>query len=228
MDKLRATGRALEELGLGEIYLLEKFYGKEGKRTGAETRAEGRDRRSFLSELFASYRDCTKCELHRSRSQVVFGDGNPHSPIVFVGEAPGEEEDRQGRPFVGRAGQYLNGKIEEVLGLKREEVYITNVCKCRPPSNRKPLPSEIKSCFPYLRKELEIIKPRVICCLGATAVEGILGKSVPVTRARGKFFTYPYDPSIRVLLTYHPAYILRNPRADKDFTEDLERLREFV
>ena len=228
MNRLRAIARALEVIGLGEVYLLKGISIADSGYTEADVNTQARDRISLLSELFASYRDCTKCELYQSRSQVVFGDGNPYSPIVFVGEAPGEEEDRQGRPFVGRAGQYLNRKVEEVLGLKREEVYISNVCKCRPPANRKPTPSEIKSCFPYLRRELEIIKPKVICCLGATAVEGILGKSVPVTRARGKFFTYPYDPSIRVLLTYHPAYILRNPKADADFTEDLERLKEFV
>jgi len=123
-----------------------------------------------------------------------------------VGEAPGEEEDAQGKPFVGRAGRYLNRKIQEVLGLRREEVYITNVCKCRPPGNRKPAPAEISACFPYLKREIDIIRPKVICCLGATA----------------------YDSSIRVFLTYHPAYILRNPRADGDFTEDLERLRELI
>jgi len=220
-EVIEATARALESLGLGEIYLM----------VGGKKRVEERveeDRSIRLSSLFSSYKDCTKCELHRSRTQVVFGDGNPYSPIVFVGEAPGEEEDRQGKPFVGRAGQYLNRKIEEVLGLKREEVYITNVCKCRPPSNRKPTQQEIGACFPYLRKELEILRPKVICCLGATAVEGILGKNIPVTRARGKFFSYPYDPSVKVLLTYHPAYILRNPRADDQFTEDLERLKEFV
>ncbi len=221
MNRILATAKALETLGLGEIYLTSSLETKENQ-------AVREDRNALLSELFSSYRDCTKCDLHRSRSQVVFGDGNPYSPIVFVGEAPGEEEDRQGRPFVGRAGQYLNRKIEEVLGLKREEVYITNVCKCRPPSNRKPTQPEIRACFPYLRKELEILSPRVICCLGATAAEGILGKNIPVTKARGKFFAYPYDSSVKVLLTYHPAYILRNPRADEQFTEDLERLRDFV
>jgi DNA polymerase len=217
-----ALAKVLRDLGFGEIYLREASVGVR-KKIEVEP-----DRKEFLEALFGSYRDCTKCDLHRSRSQVVFGDGNPLSPIVFVGEAPGEEEDKQGKPFVGRAGQYLNRKIEEVLGLRREEVYITNVCKCRPPSNRKPSPSEIRSCFPYLKRELEILKPKVICCLGATAAEGIIGKNISITKARGKLFSYPFDPTVKVLLTYHPAYILRNPSADSQFTEDLEKLKGFV
>ncbi len=210
---IEETARALAEIGFGEVYL---------------RRRVSVDKRKLLEEHFNSFKDCTKCPLHKHRTQVVFGDGNPNSPVVFVGEAPGEDEDRQGRPFVGRAGKYLNRKIEEVLGLKREEVYITNVCKCRPPGNRKPTPAEINACFPYLKRELEIIKPKVICCLGATAAEGILGKKLSVTKVRGKTFSYPYDSSIKVLLTYHPAYILRNPTADRDFTEDMERLRELI
>ncbi|WP_457601158.1 uracil-DNA glycosylase [Hydrogenivirga sp.] len=217
---MKETAKALEEIGFGEIYLTEKLSRKASKPLS--------DKRALLQEHFNSFRDCTKCELHKNRTQVVFGDGNPYSPVVFVGEAPGEDEDRQGRPFVGRAGKYLNRKIEEVLGLKREEVYITNVCKCRPPGNRKPTPSEINACFPYLKKELEIIKPKVICCLGATAGEGILGKKLSITKARGKTNPYPYDPNITVLLTYHPAYILRNPRADGEFTQDMEKLKELI
>ncbi len=220
---IEETARALEKLGFGEIYLT-----KSGKKGGARRKGKMEDRRKLLQEHFNSFKDCTKCDLHRNRTQVVFGDGNPYSPVVFVGEAPGEDEDRQGRPFVGRAGKYLNKKIEEVLGLKREEVYITNVCKCRPPGNRKPTPAEIGACFPYLKKELEIIKPKVICCLGATAGEGILGKKLSITKVRGQTMPYPYDPKILVLLTYHPAYILRNPRADTEFVEDLEKLRELI
>jgi len=215
------TLKVLRILGLGEIYRLKPL--REPSLRGGE-----KDRRKLLEEHFRSFRDCIRCPLHRSRTRVVFGDGNPYSPVVFVGEAPGEEEDAQGKPFVGRAGRYLNRKIQEVLGLRREEVYITNVCKCRPPGNRKPAPAEISACFPYLKREIDIIRPKVICCLGATAGEGILGKKLSVTRVRGQTFPYPYDSSIRVFLTYHPAYILRNPRADGDFTEDLERLRELI
>ena len=217
---IRETLKALEEIGFKEIYMMEKLDRQR------EPRSE--DRKRLLEEHFNSFKDCTKCDLHKSRTQVVFGDGNPYSPVVFVGEAPGEDEDRQGRPFVGRAGKYLNKKIEEVLGLKREEVYITNVCKCRPPGNRKPTPLEIRACFPYLKKELEIIKPNVICCLGATAGEGILGKKLSITKVRGKVYPYPYDPKIKVLLAYHPAYILRNPTADVEFVEDLMKLKELI
>ncbi|MDQ7082454.1 MAG: uracil-DNA glycosylase [Aquificota bacterium] len=220
---VRETARALAEIGLGEVYLLSRTEKRSSEREKSEPRAEDKD--TLLRKHFNSFRDCTRCPLHRSRSQVVFGDGNPDSPVVFVGEAPGEEEDAQGRPFVGRAGRYLNQKIQEVLGLRREEVYITNVCKCRPPENRKPTSQEIRACFPYLRRELEIIRPKVICCLGATAGEGILGKTMPITKLRGKVFPYPYNPKIKVFLTYHPAYILRNPKAEGEFLEDLKNSR---
>ncbi len=219
MKDIISTLKVLEVIGIREIYLEKR---EEVSLAKTNTKEES------LKKLFDSYRDCTKCALHKSRTQVVFGDGNPNSPIVFVGEAPGEEEDKQGKPFVGRAGQYLNRKIEEVLGLKREDVYITNVCKCRPPENRKPLPQEMGSCFPYLRRELEIVKPKVICCLGSTAVEGILGKKVSVTKVRGKITTYPYDTKIKVLITYHPAFILRNPKADPQFVEDLKKLKSLA
>jgi len=215
------TAKVLSALGLGEVYLMGKLKEPPPERGAG-------DREKALEELFGSFRDCKRCPLWKNRTQVVFGDGSPYSPVVFVGEAPGEEEDAQGKPFVGRAGRYLNRKIEDILELKREEVYITNVCKCRPPGNRKPTPAEISACFPYLKREIDIIKPKVICCLGATAGEGILGKKLSVTRVRGQTFPYPYNPRIRVLLAYHPAYILRNPRAEADFVEDLEKLRELI
>ncbi len=229
-EKIYALSKALEAIGFGEIYLTRelKKEEKEGKEEKRKVQEKIQDKRTLLISLFNSYKDCTKCELHKSRSQVVFGDGNPDSPLVFVGEAPGEEEDIQGKPFVGKAGKYLNKKIEEVLGLKREEVYITNVCKCRPPNNRKPVATEIAACFPYLKKELEIIKPKVICCLGATAGEGILGKKISITKMRGTVHPYPYNPKIKVFLTFHPAYILRNPGADPVFVEDMKRLKKLL
>jgi DNA polymerase len=147
--------------------------------------------------------------------------------VVFVGEAPGEEEDRQKKPFVGRAGRYLNEKLQEV-GLRREDVYITNVVKSRPPGNRKPTKDEMMGCLPYLRKEIEIIKPKLIVCLGSTALEGLLGKNLPITRHRGQVFDYPYDRNIKVFLTYHPAYVLRNPQADKEFTQDIKKVVELL
>ncbi|RLJ70511.1 DNA polymerase [Hydrogenivirga caldilitoris] len=221
----KETAKALEVIGFDEIYLTKRLTDGNKRIPGDRTI---QDKRGLLLEHFNSFKDCTKCELHKSRTQVVFGDGNPYSPVVFVGEAPGEDEDRQGRPFVGRAGKYLNTKIEEVLGLRREEVYITNVCKCRPPGNRKPTPLEISACFPYLKKELDIIEPKVICCLGATAGEGILGKKLSITKLRGQTMPYPYNTKVLVFLTYHPAYILRNPRADGEFTEDMRKLKELI
>jgi len=144
-----------------------------------------------------------------------------------VGEAPGEEEDIQGKPFVGRAGRYLNDQLKKI-GMPRETVYITNVNKCRPPGNRKPNYIEMQACLPYLRKEINIINPKIICCLGATAAEGILGKKMQITKVRGQLFPYPYNPSIKVFLTYHPAFILRNMNAESEFIEDLTKLRELV
>ena len=158
----------------------------------------------------------------------MFYDGNPHSKVVFVGEAPGEEEDKQGKPFVGRAGQYLN-RVLEKIGWSRSDIYITNVCKCRPPGNRKPLPKEMQTCLNvFLKNEIKIIQPKVICCLGATAAEAFLGKTVRITRMRGKFYPNPLFPNTKLFLTYLPAYILRNMREAKVFEEDLKKLKEFV
>ena len=218
---LEETLKALEAIGFGEIYLMTKEE-KERKQESGE------DKREALKKLYEEWKDCKKCELHKNRTQVVPGNGNPNSPLVFVGEAPGEEEDKQGKPFVGRAGQLLNKLIEDILGMKREEVYITNVCKCRPPGNRKPTSTEMRACFPYLKKELEVIKPKVICCLGATAGEGILGKKLQITKVRGQVFVYPYNPKTKVFLTYHPAYVLRNPSEEATIIKDFERLKKLL
>ncbi|SNZ11370.1 uracil-DNA glycosylase [Hydrogenobacter hydrogenophilus] len=212
--KLFATVKSLEEIGITELYLIESRSEKIGKKL-------------LLEELFKKLSTEGKCVLYEGSSGYVFGDGNPDSPVVFVGEAPGEEEDRQKKPFVGRAGRYLNEKLQEV-GLSREEVYITNVVKSRPPGNRKPTKDEMIGCIPYLRKEIEIIKPKLIVCLGSTALEGLLGKNLPITRYRGQVFDYPYDRNIKVFLTYHPAYVLRNPQADKEFTQDIKKVVELL
>lgn len=212
--KLFATVKSLEEIGITELYLV-------------ESRSEKVDKKLLLEELFKKLTTEGKCVLYEGSSGYVFGDGNPDSPVVFVGEAPGEEEDRQKKPFVGRAGGYLNEKLQSA-GLSREEVYITNVVKSRPPGNRKPTKDEMMGCLPYLRKEIEIIKPKLIVCLGSTALEGLLGKNLPITRYRGQVFDYPYDRNIKVLLTYHPAYVLRNPQADKEFTQDIKKVVELL
>jgi DNA polymerase len=164
---------------------------------------------------------CTRCnELARSRTQTVFGVGNPSARLCFVGEAPGADEDRLGEPFVGRGGQLLN-KIIEACRLKREEVYICNVLKCRPPGNRNPLPEEAANCRRYLERQLELVGPAFICCLGAVAAQNLLGTTQPIGRLRGKVHTYR---GAKVVCTYHPAYLLRNPAAKKDTWDDMKLL----
>lgn len=219
MDKLYATLTALREIGFEHIYLEEK--------TAPPPPQPQEDRKKLLEELYRRMEQERTCVLYEGASGYVFGEGNPYSPVVFVGEAPGEEEDQLKRPFVGRAGRYLDQKLQEV-GLSREQVYITNVVKSRPPGNRKPTPKEMRSCVSYLKKEIEVIKPKLIVCLGSTALEGVLGKNLQVTRYRGQLFPYPFNRHIKVFLTYHPAYILRNPHMDKEFLEDLKKVKEFL
>ncbi len=164
---------------------------------------------------------CTACtELACTRKQTVFGVGNPHARLCFLGEAPGADEDAQGEPFVGRAGQLLT-KIIEACTLRREDVYILNVLKCRPPGNRNPLPHEVANCRGFLDRQLALIKPEYICCLGTIAAQTLLETETPIGRLRGKFVDYNGIP---VMCTYHPAYLLRNPSAKKDVWEDMKTL----
>ena len=168
---------------------------------------------------------CTQCsELAGTRKSVVFGSGNPKAKLVFVGEAPGAEEDRQGLPFVGRAGQLLTKMIESI-GLSREEVFIANVLKCRPPGNRPPQPQEIKNCEPYLVQQLALIRPKIICALGTFAAHTLLKTMTPISLLRGKIHSYQDIP---VLCTFHPAYLLRNPAEKRKAWEDLKRLRSML
>ena len=162
---------------------------------------------------------CVLCkELAKTRTQTVFGDGNPQARLVFMGEAPGADEDQQGLPFVGQAGQMLNRIIENVCGMKREEVYILNTIKCRPPGNRTPEPHEVANCRPYLDSQLEIIRPEFICCLGAVAAQSLLNTTERIGKLRGRIWEYQ---GIKVVCTYHPAYLLRNPAAKRDVWEDV-------
>ena len=164
---------------------------------------------------------CQRCdELASTRTQTVFGVGNPHARLCFLGEAPGADEDRQGEPFVGRAGQLLT-KIIEACTLKRSDVYILNVLKCRPPGNRNPLPQEVANCRGYLDRQLAVIKPEFICCLGAVAAQTLLETDKTIGRMRGKILDYR---GIGVVCTYHPAYLLRNPAAKKDCWADMKLL----
>jgi len=171
-----------------------------------------------LQKLQAKMAGCRQCPLGETRLNLVFGDGNPRADIVFVGEAPGADEDEQGLPFVGRAGQLLT-RIIEAMRIKRKDVYICNILKCRPPQNRNPLPEEISACEPFLKEQLRIISPRVICALGSFAAKTLLKTEAPITVLRGRFHDYG---GIRLMPTYHPAYLLRNPQAKKFVWEDVQ------
>jgi DNA polymerase len=163
---------------------------------------------------------CARCDLSKTRLNVVFGSGNPKAVLMFVGEAPGEDEDIQGMPFVGRAGKLLT-KIIEAMGLKREDVYIANILKCRPPGNRAPLPDEIAACWENLSRQIKMIKPKVICTLGKFASQTLLKTETPISVMRGNF--HEYD-GIQVMPTFHPAYLLRNPGEKKLVWDDMQKV----
>jgi uracil-DNA glycosylase len=173
---------------------------------------------SALPAVRAAMGDCRRCPLGGTRRNLVFGEGNPRARIVFVGEAPGADEDQQGRPFVGRAGQLLT-RIIGAMTLSRSDVYICNILKCRPPGNRNPLPAEIDACEPFLIRQLAAIGPEVICALGTFAARTLLKTDVPITLLRGRFHSYQ---GIAVMPTYHPAYLLRNPEAKKQVWDDMQ------
>jgi uracil-DNA glycosylase len=174
-----------------------------------------------LDAIRAEIGDCQRCKLAPKRTNIVFGSGNPEADLVFVGEAPGYDEDQQGLPFVGRAGQLLT-KIIESIDLKREDVYICNVLKCRPPDNRNPEPDEVAACNPFLKKQLATIQPKVVCCLGTFAAQTVLQMAAPISKLRGKFFDMD---GMRVIATFHPAYLLRSPDKKREVWEDMKQIR---
>lgn len=170
--------------------------------------------------LRAEVAACTKCTLHKGRTQTVFGVGNRSAHWLLIGEAPGREEDRQGEPFVGRAGKLLNSMLE-AMGLRREEVYIANIMKCQPPGNRDPKPEEAQSCEPYLKRQIALIQPKIILALGRIAAQNLLKVDIPIGRMRGQCYEYP-DPKVPVIVTYHPAYLLRKPTEKRRSWDDLK------
>ena len=180
--------------------------------------------RQFIAETLESIHtdlgDCRRCKLAQGRNCIVFGDGNPNAKLVFIGEGPGVEEDRKGQPFVGAAGQLLT-RIIEAIKLSRNQVYICNIIKCRPPGNRNPEPDEIKTCFPFLERQIAAIQPDFIIALGTFAAQTLLGIATPISRLRGRFHEYK---EIKVVPTYHPAYLLRNPNKKRDVWEDMKML----
>jgi len=223
-DRLK---RELREIvtDLRKYLQLEKGWGMDLYLRPGLAVGQGKDqanrKRYLLEQLREELVGCKGCRLHQQRKNVVFGHGNPEAQLVFVGEAPGEEEDLQGRPFVGLAGSLLT-KIIESIGLSREEVYIANVVKCRPPHNRNPRPDEIEACEPYLRQQLEIIRPKIICALGTFAAQTLLKTNLPISKLRGKFHRYN---EIRLMPTFHPAYLLRNPSGKKAVWQDMQLIR---
>jgi len=164
--------------------------------------------------------NCTRCKLHKGRTKLVFGVGNPKAELVFVGEGPGRDEDLQGEPFVGRAGKLLTQMIE-AMSLRREDVYICNVVKCRPPENRLPEKDEIITCSPFLMRQLAVIQPKVICCLGSCSAQTLLQTTQGISRFRGEWFDFRGS---KLIATYHPAYLLRNPNAKGEVWKDLQKV----
>jgi uracil-DNA glycosylase family 4 len=174
-----------------------------------------------LEDLRAGIGDCQRCKLCSGRTQIVFGVGDPHAKLMFVGEGPGRDEDLKGEPFVGRAGQLLTDIITKGMGLKREDVYICNVVKCRPPENRNPEPDEVNACEPFLKKQIDIVRPNIIVGLGKFAVQTLLKSKVPISKLRGVWASYH---GIKLMPTFHPAYLLRNPADKKLVWEDIKQV----
>jgi DNA polymerase len=201
----------------------------EGQRPKGDRAAESvtfhKSAHDLLVEIRDDIGDCTRCKLHKlGRTQIVFGVGNPDADLMFVGEAPGQDEDIQGFPFVGRAGQLLT-KIIEAIGMRREDVYIANVLKCRPPQNRNPEPDEVASCQPFLRRQIETVKPKVIVALGSFAARTLLNTEEAISRLRGR--VYRFDGA-QLIATYHPAYLLRSPDKKRETWEDMKKVRQLL
>ena len=207
---LHAELTLLRDLGYTHLDLSAKGVSQEPAPMADET----------LDDLARIALACTKCKLAGTRTQVVYGVGNPNADLMFIGEAPGRDEDLQGEPFVGRAGQLLTD-IVKAMKLTRDDVYIANVVKCRPPENRNPEPEELEACRPFIRRQIELIKPRVIVTLGKFALQSLLEKSYSITAARGQWLEYQ---GIKVMPTFHPAYLLRTPAAKKEVWQDMKKV----
>ena len=207
--RIGAHLRYLREMGVGELRVPKRTTRPAGQPPAA---------REGLAEIRADLGECTRCPLHQDRRTIVFGEGNPRAELMFIGEGPGRDEDQQGRPFVGRAGQLLN-QIIEAMGLRRQDVYIGNIVKCRPPNNRVPQGEEIDTCVPFIWRQVRAIGPKIVCTLGGVAAQTILQTSTPISRIRGKF---QERDGLVVLPTFHPAYLLRNPAKKRQVWDDMQ------
>jgi DNA polymerase len=227
-DRLWRTRETREAQGLGSM-AQEELSGaaaESSESLGLRPGAPAAPLFESLSALRAHIGDCTRCKLHRmGRKQVVFGVGNPNARLMFVGEGPGADEDQQGEPFVGKAGQLLT-KIIEAIGLKRSDVYIANVIKCRPPNNRNPEPDEIATCQPFLFAQLDLIKPKVVVALGTFAAHALLGSDAPISRLRGR--VQNFRGGAKLIPTFHPAFLLRTPERKRDVWEDMKKVRALL
>jgi len=231
-ELLRGLRAGLSELAAEGVEVLERPTRSEPvpetpqATTSAVPGSMAEERASLLAQVRGDLGDCTRCPLHETRNEIVFGEGNPEAPVVFVGEGPGAEEDKTGRPFVGRAGELL-GKIIESVGWQREDVYICNIVKCRPPGNRDPQPEEVATCKPYLERQIEAIQPLAIVTLGKPAASTLLGRNIAITKARG---TWQEWNGIPLMPTFHPAYLLRNYTRETRMAvwDDLRAVRAHV
>lgn len=218
--------RYLYEMGEISIPLLKRKISADSiakipeKLDSRQEKPNAKMKAEMLRGYYLQIKDCTKCKLHEARNSLVFGTGNPDAEIVFIGEAPGAEEDARGIPFVGKAGRLLD-TILAAAKISRDEVYIANIIKCRPPENRDPSPEEEQSCLPYLLGQLDIIRPKIICCLGRIAAHVLLQNNDPMQKLRGKIFSFKGIPT---LVTYHPAAILRNDKLRQPTWEDFQLL----
>lgn len=212
IKKIRLLIETDRNLGVSEYFLV--------KGDVIDNNAKSMQKATRLNELRKRVLECKRCPLYKSRTNLVFGEGNPNADLMFIGEAPGQEEDLQGRPFVGRAGVLLS-RIIKAMGLRREEVYIANILKDRPPNNRNPKEDEIKACIGYLLEQIEIIRPRVICALGSFAAKELLKEERSISQIRGKFYNFK---DIKLMPTYHPAYLLRNPQDKRLVWEDMKKI----
>jgi len=222
LEEMKRNGVAGVEVSHKTLEALGKpIVRREGEAPAEPKPAARREARppTELAAIEARAKACTKCaELSRCRQSVVFGVGSASAEIMFIGEAPGADEDAQGEPFVGRAGQLLT-KIIEAMGCRREDVYIANIIKCRPPQNRTPLPEEVANCLPYVLSQIELIQPKVIVALGATALRALLDVQLGITKIRGHWYTFRDIP---IMPTFHPAYLLRNPAAKREVWDDMK------
>jgi uracil-DNA glycosylase len=229
-DQKRAVAARVNfygEMGIGPLYRRGEAMTAVGEPAGEIANplpiiAQGKS--AALAAVRSDIGDCTRCRLHKGRTNLVFGVGNADAEIMFIGEGPGADEDAQGEPFVGRAGQLLNNMIQ-AMGLRREDVYIANVVKCRPPGNRTPERDECDTCGPFLMRQVEIIKPKVIVALGATAAKYLLGVNDSMSNLRGKIYDFK---DTKLVVTYHPAFLLRDPRQKAEAWKDLQMVMKHL